>query len=158
MYLVGQGKNGPAQHLSSSSQDTAHHMSGITEEVERHDGKVQQTSTSGSAMREIHDSSSSWTDRSLLPRAKAAAKQQPAATRTHTAGVQTSQTGQLQPICQSSSVPEVAVDMPESVVAHVCQAATAVPDAEVAENGMSFVSVLILIMSCIPFLHTRWPM
>ena len=73
-------------------------MSGFTEEVERHDGKMQQ-STIGSAMREMHDSSSSWTDRSLPRRAKAAAKQQPAATETHTAVAHTSQTAQLQPVC-----------------------------------------------------------
>ena len=156
MCLVGQGRNGTAQHLSSSSLDTVHRTSGITEEVERHDGKMQQ-STSGTVMREMHDSSSSWTDRSLPRRAKAAAKQQPAATEIHAADAPTSQTDQLQPVCQSLAVPDVVVDMRGSAVAQICQAATAAPDAEVAQNGMSFACALILTMSCISLLFLKWP-
>ena len=155
---VGKDRNGTAQQLSSSSLDTAHHMSGVTEEVERHDGKAQQSSTSGSAMHEMHDSSSSWTDRFLPPRAKAAAKQQAAAADTHTADAQTSQINQLLPVCQTSAVHEVAMDRHGSAVECVGQAATAAPDVQVVENGTSFVSALMSITACISSLYTKWPM
>ena len=145
MCLVGKGRNGTAQQLSSSSLDTAQHMSAITEEVERHNGKVQQSSTGGSAVREMHDSSSSWTDRSLPSGATAAAKQA-AATYIHTADTKTSQMDQIQPVCQQSAVHAVGEDMPGPAVVCVGQAATAVPD---AENGMSFMRLLIFIMHLI---------
>lgn len=136
--LVGSGRNVTAQQLSSSPLDTKQHMSGITEEVgERPDGKVQQSSTSGSAMREMHDSSSSWTDRSLPLKGKAAARHKAAATHIHTADAPTSQIDRLKPVCQTSVAPDVSVDMPGFAVVCIDQAATAVPGIEVAENGRS---------------------
>ena len=138
--LVGSGRNVTAQQLSSSPLDTKQHMSGITEEVgERYDGKVQQSSTSGSAMREMHDSSSSWTDRSLPPRAKGlpAAKHQAAATYVHAADAYTSQMDRLKPVCPTLVAPDVSVDMPGCAAVCTDQAVTAVPGIEVAENGRS---------------------
>lgn len=123
-------------------------MSGITEEADRQHGKPQLSSTSGSAMRAMHDSSSSWTGSSLPPKAKPAARHQAAVADTHTADANTSQIQHLQ-----SAVPDGAVDMQRSTVVCVDQAMVARPDAEVAvavvaapDNGMS---LLTLIASCI---------
>ena len=157
IVCVGQGRSATAQQLSTSSPDTARHMSGVTEEVEEHSDKAQQSSTSSSAMREMHDSSSSWTRSSLAPRAKAAAKQQITAARTHTADAQISQINRLQPVCQQSAVHDAATDRHRSAVECIGQAATAAPHADVAENGMRFASALILNTACISP-YTKWPM
>ena len=144
--LLGTGRSETAQQLRSPACHTAHHMSGITEEADRQHGKPQLSSTSGSAMRAMHDSSSSWTGSSLPPRARPAARHQAAVADTHTADADTSQIQHLQ-----SAIPDGAVDMQRSTVVCVDQAMVARPDAEVAvvaapDNGMS---LLTLIASCI---------
>lgn len=154
--LLGTGRSGTARQLSSPSCDTARHMSGITEEADRQHGQPQLSSTGGSAMRAMHDSSSSWTDSSLPPKAKAAAKQQGAGADIHTADADTGQTKHV----QESVVPDVAVDMLRSTVVCLDQAMMARPDAGVAvvtapENGMS---LLVLIVSCISNAEQKWLM
>lgn len=127
-------------------------MSGITEEADRQHGKPQLSSASGSAMRAMHDSSSSWTDSSLPPKAKAAARQQAAVADIHTADAEAGQTMHL----QQPAMPDGAVDKQRSTVVCVDQAALARPDAGVAivaapKNGMN---LLILTASCISTYNT----
>ena len=91
-------------------------------------------------MRAMHDSSSSWTERSLPPRAEAAALRQAAVADMHPPDAQTCQ--QEQP--QKTAVPILKV--PATAAACSRQTATAATD---AGNGVSFVSLLMSDVSCV---------
>ena len=75
---VGKGESALARQLNKAPGDSPH-AGGLTQVMEKQPhGKAQHSSTSGSVMRAMHDSSSSWTDRSLPPRAQATAAPQQA--------------------------------------------------------------------------------
>lgn len=131
-----------AQQLSKPPCDS-HHAGGPTQVQEKTPhGKTQHSSTSGSAMRAMHDSSSSWTDRSLPPRTQVAGAQQQA----DAACLQPpqAQMQRLQPVCLKPMAPDGGVmDMQAAGAACTSQAAPlAASDAAavvtVPQNGMSF--------------------
>lgn len=104
-------------------------------------------------MRAMHDSSSSWTDRSLPPRPKAASKQQAAGTISSAAACPAPLEEHLKPICQDVLVSEAALK--SSIVALDAtkaaeEAATeAAAEAVEAETGLStyFARVCFICMS-----------
>lgn len=145
---TGKDKTALPQQLNNLAQ-ARHHAGRRTQEEEEAHSTAQHSSTGGSAMRAMHDSSSSWTDRSLPATTSAAAKQQAdvACLPTPHAQVEHVQPVPLKP------VPEGAMDMQgaDSEAACVGQAASVVPApgpvATAPLNGTSLVTLPLLTVS-----------
>ena len=99
-----------------SSTDEQHVAGLSASAVNAHSGsnKAQHNMHSTSAMRAMHDSSSSWTERSAAPKAKHTSMGEGAHLESIPTSPESCQGGALEPACHQASASDAATDVPRA--------------------------------------------